>query len=142
MKTLNMLRISSLSLVLVLFAGGLQAQPSMKPTSNPFGKISLCSAFSEEEGTVSDCKSKFQSSETVYLYLPIEKPGVYQLQVVFTKPFEKFPGETIDLETEGDWTYSYFWISLPEQTKPLGRWEALIYVDGALVGKQAFDVSE
>lgn len=90
-----------------------------------------CLRVDEAKGKPSGCKTKFKASDKIHVFSNIEQPGSYKINARFelqdntrrNKPI------TVDIETQSDWTYVYFWMTPKEHDdKFVGTWKITLYV--------------
>jgi murein DD-endopeptidase MepM/ murein hydrolase activator NlpD len=111
-------------------------QPRTTP-GNVTGDLRVCGMV--DNSGPRNCKSDYRTTDKIFVYVPIKKPGAYKFRISFTKPFEKSQPVNTEITTEADWGYSYFWITPSEERSPSGTWEATIYVNEHPEGSVRFN---
>ncbi|HMX57966.1 MAG TPA: M23 family metallopeptidase [Leptospiraceae bacterium] len=111
-------------------------QPRTTP-GNVTGDLRVCGIV--DNSGPRNCKGDYKTTDKIFVYVPIKKPGAYKFRISFTKPFEKSQPVNTEITTEADWGYSYFWITPSEERSPSGTWEATIYVNEHPEGSVRFN---
>ncbi|MCE9599138.1 MAG: hypothetical protein K8S54_14340 [Spirochaetia bacterium] len=89
-----------------------------------------CMRVDTGTGKPSGCKKTFKASDKIHVYSKIQTRGAYKINARFelqdntrrNKPI------TVDVQTQDDWDYVYFWMTPKEHDdKFVGTWKIIIY---------------